>query len=116
MKPWPPAIPVNIAAAKNTAAFVTTDLIRLQGPIPSGDTMTQPSPLSMRKQILRQVPLQFPPNALGYGMFPYIAPVPNLKWQPGPYPGVELMVLHKNDQTGGVTVLRKFLRGVTVPA
>nr|WP_160164657.1 cupin domain-containing protein [Pedosphaera parvula] len=35
---------------------------------------------------------------------------------PGPYSGVELMVLHKNEQTGGVTVLRKFAAGTTVPA
>ena len=49
-------------------------------------------------------------------MFPYIALPKNMTWQPGPYPGVELMVLHRNDQTGGVTVLRKFLSGVTVPA
>lgn len=26
------------------------------------------------------------------------------------------MVLHKNETTGGVTVLRKFLAGITVPA
>ena len=26
------------------------------------------------------------------------------------------MILHKNDQTGGVTVLRKFKAGLTVPA
>ncbi len=38
------------------------------------------------------------------------------KWQPGPYPGVELLTLHKNEQTGGVTILRKFHAGVTVPA
>jgi quercetin dioxygenase-like cupin family protein len=49
-------------------------------------------------------------------MFPYIALAKEKSWQPGPYAGVELMVLHKNDQTGGVTVLRKFHAGVTVPA
>lgn len=38
------------------------------------------------------------------------------QWKPGPYPGVELLVLHRNDVTGGVTVLRKFQAGVTVPA
>ncbi|MBC8097443.1 MAG: cupin domain-containing protein [Akkermansiaceae bacterium] len=37
-------------------------------------------------------------------------------WQPGPYPGVELMLLHKNEATGGVTVLRKFHAGMTIPA
>ena len=35
---------------------------------------------------------------------------------PGPYPGVELCVLHRNEVTGGVSVLRKFHAGVTVPA
>jgi len=49
-------------------------------------------------------------------MFPYAVSSGGKKWQPGPYPGVELMVLHQNAQTGGVTVLRKFLAGVTVPA
>jgi quercetin dioxygenase-like cupin family protein len=50
------------------------------------------------------------------GMFPYIALSRDKSWQPGPYPGVELMLLHKNEATGGVTVLRKFQAGVTVPA
>jgi quercetin dioxygenase-like cupin family protein len=49
-------------------------------------------------------------------MFPYVALQSDKKWKPGPYPGVELLVLHQNEQTGGVTVLRKFLAGVTVPA
>ena len=49
-------------------------------------------------------------------MFPYTVSIEGKKWQPGPYPGVELMVLHQNAQTGGVTVLRKFHAGVTVPA
>jgi quercetin dioxygenase-like cupin family protein len=49
-------------------------------------------------------------------MFPYIALTENNEWQPGPYPGVELMPLHKNVQSGGVTVLRKFRAGLTVPA
>ncbi len=49
-------------------------------------------------------------------MFPYTAFTKDKAWQPGPYPGVELMLLHRNDQSGGVTVLRKFLAGVTVPA
>jgi len=49
-------------------------------------------------------------------MFPYIALPKDRKWEPGPYPGVELMLLHKNEQTGGVTVLRKFHAGVTIPA
>jgi quercetin dioxygenase-like cupin family protein len=50
------------------------------------------------------------------GMFPYVALTKNKKWQAGPYPGVELMTLHQDSQTGGVTVLRKFHAGVTVPA
>jgi len=49
-------------------------------------------------------------------MFPYAVLAQNKSWQPGPYPGVELLVLHKNEATGGVTVLRKFHAGVTVPA
>jgi quercetin dioxygenase-like cupin family protein len=49
-------------------------------------------------------------------MFPYTALAKEKSWQPGPYPGVELMVLHKNEQTGGVTVLRKFHARMLIPA
>lgn len=49
-------------------------------------------------------------------MFQYTALAQNKTWQPGPYPGVELLVLHKNETNGGVTVLRKFHAGITVPA
>ena len=49
-------------------------------------------------------------------MFQYIALAQDKPWQPGPYPGVELLILHKHEATGGVTVLRKFHAGVTVPA
>lgn len=49
-------------------------------------------------------------------MFPYIAAAKEAQWEPGPYAGVELMVLHRNAETGGVTVLRKFRAGLTVPA
>jgi len=49
-------------------------------------------------------------------MFQYIALSKDKSWQPGPYPGVELLILHKNETTGGVTVLRKFKAGVTIPA
>lgn len=49
-------------------------------------------------------------------MFPYVAQAAEKEWKPGPYPGVELLVLHKNETTGGVTVLRKFHAGTTVPA
>ena len=49
-------------------------------------------------------------------MFQYIALAKDKSWQPGPYEGVELLVLHKNEATGGVVVLRKFRAGVAVPA
>ena len=49
-------------------------------------------------------------------MFQYTALAKDKTFQPGPYPGVELLVLHKNEINGGVTVLRKFHAGVTVPA
>ena len=49
-------------------------------------------------------------------MFQYIALSRDLAWRPGPYPGVELLPLHTHPVTGGVTVLRKFHAGVTVPA
>jgi anti-sigma factor ChrR (cupin superfamily) len=49
-------------------------------------------------------------------MFPQIALAQEKQWQPGPYPGVELLILHKNEMTGGLVVLRKFHAGVTVPA
>jgi quercetin dioxygenase-like cupin family protein len=49
-------------------------------------------------------------------MFQYVALSKDKTWQAGPYPGVELMVLHKNDATGGVAVLRRFQAGITVPA
>lgn len=49
-------------------------------------------------------------------MFQYVADIKEKKWQPGPYEGVELMILHKHEATGGVTVLRKFKAGTTVPA
>ena len=49
-------------------------------------------------------------------MFQYTVLAQDKAWQPGPYAGVELLVLHKNEATGGVTVLRKFHAGVTVPA
>jgi quercetin dioxygenase-like cupin family protein len=49
-------------------------------------------------------------------MFPYVALPEDKSWQAGPYEGVELLVLHKNETTGGVVVLRKFRAGLTVPA
>ena len=55
-------------------------------------------------------------SRLNTRMFQYTALAKDKTFQPGPYPGVELLVLHKNETTGGVTVLRKFHAGVTVPA
>ena len=49
-------------------------------------------------------------------MFPFVALAGERPWQPGPYEGVELLVLRKDEQTGGVTILRKFKAGTTVPA
>ncbi len=49
-------------------------------------------------------------------MFQYTALAKDKAWQPGPYPGVELLVLHKNEVTAGVIVLRKFHAGATIPA
>ena len=49
-------------------------------------------------------------------MFPYVALAKDKTWQAGPYEGVELMVLHKHEPTGGVVVLRKFKAGHTIPA
>lgn len=49
-------------------------------------------------------------------MFPYVALAEDKPWQPGPYEGVELKILHKNEATGGVVVLRKFHAGKTIPA
>jgi quercetin dioxygenase-like cupin family protein len=49
-------------------------------------------------------------------MFQYIALAEDRTFQPGPYDGVELLILHKNEATGGLVVLRKFKAGVTVPA
>ena len=49
-------------------------------------------------------------------MFPYITNAKDKQWQPGPYEGVELLILRKDENTGGVTVLRKFKAGTTIPA
>jgi quercetin dioxygenase-like cupin family protein len=48
-------------------------------------------------------------------MFSYIALAEDKPWQPGPYEGVELKILHRNETTGGVVVLRKFHAGKTIP-
>ncbi len=49
-------------------------------------------------------------------MFPCISLENEKEWQPGPYEGVELKVLRKDEATGGMTVLRKFYAGSTIPA
>src|ERR1700690_3498262 len=49
-------------------------------------------------------------------MFPRVALTQDKTWQPGPYEGVELMLLHQHEPTGGVVVLRKFKAGHTIPA
>lgn len=61
-------------------------------------------------------PCKILPTVLDYGMFQYVSLAKDKSWQPGPYEGVELLVLHKSDTTGGVTVLRKFKAGTTIPA
>ncbi len=49
-------------------------------------------------------------------MFQYLTQAAEKEWQAGPYEGVELKILHKNEETGGLVVLRKFKAGVTIPA
>jgi len=58
------------------------------------------------------------PGVIRFGevMFPYIALSKEKAWQPGPYEGVELMILHQQKSTGGLVVLRKFKAGFTIPA
>ena len=49
-------------------------------------------------------------------MFPTTTNVADKDWQTGPYKGVHLKILYKDETTGGVTVLRKFDAGTTIPA
>ena len=49
-------------------------------------------------------------------MFPFITLAQTGQWQPGPYDGVELLILHQDPRTGASTVLRKFRPGTVVPA
>ena len=49
-------------------------------------------------------------------MFPYVALTRDKTWQLGPCPGVELMVLHQHESTGGMLVLRKFKASHISPA
>jgi quercetin dioxygenase-like cupin family protein len=68
------------------------------------------------REWMRMRSCNFQSSALDGIMFPYATLAKDKSWQPGPYDGVELLVLHKNETTGGVTVLRKFRAGLTVPA
>ncbi|MDQ6632628.1 MAG: cupin domain-containing protein [Verrucomicrobiota bacterium] len=58
----------------------------------------------------------FRPRDWTTAMFQYVSLAQDKSWQPGPYDGVELMILHKSEVTGGLTVLRKFKEGATIPA
>ncbi len=49
-------------------------------------------------------------------MYPYTSLARDKQWHAGPYPGVELLILHKNEESGGMTLLRKFHAGTTVRA
>ena len=49
-------------------------------------------------------------------MFPVTIIESQQDWQDGPYEGVKLKILNKNESTGGITVLRKFEEGTVVPA
>lgn len=49
-------------------------------------------------------------------MFQYLTHADAKPWQSGPYVGVELKFLHKNEATGGQVVLRKFAAGIQIPA
>lgn len=49
-------------------------------------------------------------------MYPYITSAVEHPWTTGPYEGVELLMLHKNETSGGMTILRKFAAGMTIPA
>ena len=49
-------------------------------------------------------------------MFPVTINEAQLDWQAGPYDGVQLKILNRDEATGAVTVLRKFEKGTIVPA
>lgn len=49
-------------------------------------------------------------------MYPLTVLAKEGPWQPGPYAGVELLILNKDKTSGGMTILRKFKAGITVPA
>ena len=49
-------------------------------------------------------------------MFQYAAQAEEKPWILGPYEGVKLKILHKDEETGGIVVLRKFEAGATIPA
>src|SRR5256712_12621676 len=58
----------------------------------------------------------FRTEALDEAMFPYVTLAKDKSWQRGPYEGVELLVLHKNEATGGETIHRKLRQGLIVAA
>ena len=49
-------------------------------------------------------------------MFQYITQEEKKPWILGPYEGVQLKILYKDEESGGVVVLRKFEAGIEVPA
>ena len=73
------------------------------------DAPNEPPPMTTR------LAEKTPPRFMA-AMFPYLALAEDKPWQPGPYPGVELKILHRHETTGGVVVLRKFHAGQTIPA
>ena len=87
-----------------------------QEAIPQGVRLSHPAISNTCPDPRRLRSCNFRAGALHDGMFPYVTLAKDKPWQPGPYEGVELLVLHKNEATGGVTILRKFHAGVTVPA
>ena len=53
---------------------------------------------------------------LGGVMVPYVVLAKDKAGQPGPYPGVEVIILHKHETTSGLVALRKFRAGHIIPA
>ncbi|MEC7883134.1 MAG: cupin domain-containing protein [Verrucomicrobiota bacterium] len=49
-------------------------------------------------------------------MFQYTSQADEKDWILGPYEGVKLKILHKDEKTGGIVTLRKFEAGTKVPA
>ena len=84
--------------------------------IPNSDAiLTKCFPGQNDAPILR-LAVRRPPDQNAAVMFPYVQIAENPDWRPGPYEGVELAFLHRNEATGGVAVLRRFKEGIVVPA